>query len=328
MPSSRPWSRSRLPTSDPVPTLCVTLHPSFDRVLSGDCLRPNDSIRTRLVMEYCGGKGNNAARALARLGVDVTATGFQGGLHGQIATNQLAAEGVTTRFVICDQPTRISTMLHEEDTGFTYAIYEPGQRVSNQELKELMDLFEQLVSSHECVLLCGSAQTATLQAAFSEMISMAQAHGIPSLLDSSGEALKLGVSAKPYLVKVNQRELEAVLEKPLANQRDQIDALSDLCRTGIHISAMSIGEQGLIATDGREVWHGALEMQDVINTVGCGDSTLAGMAYALTQKAELPDIVRWGTACGAANTRYAGAGFITTELVNTLFPLVQLEKLA
>jgi len=296
-------------------------------VLSGGRLRPNDIMRTRLVMEYAGGKGNNAARALAHMGVAVTATGFQGGQSGQLCIRQLASEGMATRFVHCDCATRISTMLHEEETGCTYGIYEPGQQVTAAELQELYVLFEQLIASHEIVLLCGSGQTDALARAFFEMTCTATAQGVPVLLDSSGEALRLGISARPYLVKVNQHELEAFWGTPLDTAADRLDALRALCRQGIQISALTLGREGLIVTDGVEAWWGLLEIEAVINTVGCGDSALAGMAYAIGRQAGLVDVARWGLACGAANTLQFGAGFIDRETVRQLFPLIQLTRL-
>jgi 1-phosphofructokinase family hexose kinase len=279
-------------------------------------------------LEYCGGKGNNAARALSRLGVAVTATGFQGGYTGEIASNQLALEGVATEFVTCAHPTRISTMLHEQDTGLTYAIYEPGQPASEEEIRELLRLFRKLVSRHEIVLFCGSAQTESLQPVFPGMISIARQEGLLTMLDSSGKALRRGISAGPYLVKVNREELQSVLGVPMDSGPARLEALKDLCQGGITIAAMTLGEDGLIATDGEQAWQGGIPIQDVINTVGCGDSTLAGMAFALNREAELADIVRWGTAFGSANTQVHGAGFISPEIVNELFDQVELKRLA
>ena len=159
-----------------MPVLTVTLHPSVDRVLRGDRLRPNDTIRTIIEMEYCGGKGNNAARALVRLGESATAIGFQGGYTGDFATQQLASEGVTTAFIKCQKPTRISNILHEEETGCTYAIYEPGQTVTASEIDYLHKRFINLVEKHDLVLFCGSAQTKLLTPVFGELIHYANHH--------------------------------------------------------------------------------------------------------------------------------------------------------
>ncbi|HEY60731.1 MAG TPA: 1-phosphofructokinase family hexose kinase [Anaerolineae bacterium] len=307
--------------------LTVTLHPALDRVLRGDRLRPNGTMRTKIEMEYCGGKGNNVARALVRLGQSATAIGFQGGYTGDFATQQLASEGVTTAFINCQKPTRISNLLHEDETGYTYAIYEPGQTVTADEIDCLRKRFEDLVRAHDLILFCGSAQTKLLAPVFGELIQQANHYGIPTLLDSSGEALKLGVIAKPYLVKVNNHELTELFDIPLNNLEDQIKALNELCEKGIQIAAMTLGEKGMIATDGSQVLRGLLPLKKVINTVGCGDSTLAGVAYAILNHPSLPEIIRWGVACGAANTQTSGAGFITMSIVESYLSKVSIVSL-
>lgn len=311
-----------------MPILTVTLHPSLDRVLRGERLRPNDQMRTQVVLEYAGGKGNNAARALARAGMQVTATGFQGGFSGRIAASKLVAEGVATRFVACQQPTRISTILHEEATGQTYAIYEPGQQVTGDEVETLLDRYRKLVRTHRQVLLCGSAQSHQLQDVFARMIAIAGQNGAQSLLDCSGEALRLGIAARPFLVKVNRQELEEALGWPMDSTGRQVEAMRALCRQGIEIAAITLGSEGLLVANGKETWQGTLAMPVVLNTVGCGDAVLAGLTCALARGASLEEMVRWGTAFGAANTQSYGSGFLDAELLETLRPQVKVERLA
>ena len=85
---------------------------------------------------YAGGKGNNVARALdKRLGAPVVATGFQGGYTGSMMEQSLKAEGVATDFVASELPTRTSTLIQEQETGHTFAVYEPGQVVEQQEIE-------------------------------------------------------------------------------------------------------------------------------------------------------------------------------------------------
>jgi len=306
--------------------LTVTLHPAVDVVLRGPRLRPDDAMRTNVELKICGGKGNNAARALARLGVAVTATGYQGGYSGEFAASQLASEGVTTAFVPCSRPTRTSTIVHEEETGLTYAIYEPGQWVDEDEVQALTDCFEHLLASHRLVLLCGSGQTDILAPLYARFIEIARRSGVRCLLDSSGPALTLGIQARPYLVKSNMEELSGYLRRDLVTLADQSEAISALCKTGIQIAAVSDGANGLLATNGTESWRGIIRLEHVVNIVGCGDALLAGMARAVLDGLPLPEIVRWGVACGAANTQVEGAGRIDRSTVERLLPDVQLEK--
>ncbi len=306
--------------------LTVTLHPALDKVLVLSKLAPNGINRTRVAMLYGGGKGNNVARALVRMGVRAITTGFQGGYIGEYATEKLANEGIETAFVICKEPTRTSTLVQEEETGNTYALYEPGQTNNEEEIEELIIKFESLLKRVSLCLLCGSGQTPLLAPVYSRMINLARQAGVRCLIDSSGEALAQGIDAKPTMVKINELELSEYLKRPLDNYESQVQAILELQAKGIEYVALSRGKEGMIATDGREIWDAQLSMDHVINVVGCGDSLLAGVAMALLQNEPLMELVRWGVTCGTANTQVRGAGYIDLEMVKPLLPRVRLQK--
>lgn len=308
--------------------LTVTLHPSVDKVLSIERLRPNDAARSTVAMTYCGGKGNNVARALRRLDCAVTAIGFQGGASGAFAAEQLRSEGVQTAFTPCSAPTRVSTIVHERQTGDTYAIYEPGQAVTEDEVRALEGQFAALLAEHAICVLCGSGQSEALSALFGRLVARARVAGVRCMLDSSGEALACGVAAVPYLVKVNLGELADYLRRPLDSEAVQVDALRGLCAQGVGIAAVSRGPDGLLLTDGQAVWQAAYRAASVVNVVGCGDSLLAGMIKAAVAGMPLCDVARWGVACGAANTQAMGAGNIAPETVSQILEAVAVTQLA
>jgi tagatose 6-phosphate kinase len=320
-------SEKGVPVRPQLLVLSVTLHPSIDKRLCIDRLHPDGISRAATETLYGGGKGNNAARALVRLGQPVIATGFQGSYSGSFITERLAGEGIQTSFVTCHQPTRTSTLIYERDSGKTFAIYEPGQQVDAEELESLFSVYSKLLEKASVVLLCGSGQSELLAGVYSRMIRMAQEQGLRCLLDSSGEALAQGIEALPYLVKINRQELEAWVGRPLTRLNDQIKTLRRMQDKGIPIAALSLGAEGMLAVDGQQVWEGKLPMENVVNVVGCGDSTLAGMAYAILNELPTEGIVRWGVACGAANTQTYGAGFIEKETVEALLDRVQINFL-
>lgn len=307
--------------------VCVTLHPAIDKVLRIDSLRPNQSVRAKIEMTYGGGKGNNVARTLTRMGVATIATGFQGGYSGEFISGTLAEEGIGIDYTICEQPTRTSLILHEVETQRTYAIYEPGQEVTADEAARLMAKLQSLLKPGDLCLLCGSGQTPVTAPLFAESIRIAREKDVRCVIDSSGDALARGIAEKPYMVKVNQSELSYYLARPLDTLEARVESLHSLHEQGIELVALTLGEEGMLATNGQETLKGELAMEKVINVVGCGDSMLAGMAKAMAADLPLTEIVRWGLACGAANTQVNGAGFIDRDLVQTLLPKVIIVKL-
>lgn len=308
--------------------LTVTLHPAVDKVVRTNRLIPNEISRVKIEMVYGGGKGNNVARALVHLGVPVIASGYQGGYTGAYVTQSLSEEGIRTEFVICEGVTRTSTLIQEDETGYTYAVYEPGQEVNEEEVEALVDRFKKLLDKVSLVLLCGSGQTELLASVYARMIEIARQRGVRCLLDSSGGALEKGIEALPYMVKVNEHELSGYFGRKLADRNSQVKALLELQARGIPLAAISRGPEGMIATDGKEVWEAKVAVDRVVNVVGCGDSLLAGIAKALSENGDLKEIVRWGVSCGTANTQVRGAGFIEMETVQALLPRVQLQQLA
>jgi len=308
--------------------LTVTLHPAIDKAVRTARLVPDEISRVKIEMVYAGGKGNNAARALAHLGVDVLATGYQSGYTGDFATQSLEAEGVKTSFVKCTGVTRTSTLVQEDETGHTFAIYEPGQEVLPAEADDLLRHYESLLGSVSVVMLCGSGQTEVLAPVYGEMIKIGHRHGVKCLLDSSGGALLHGIAARPALVKVNKHELGDYLKRSLPDRDAQLQALLEVQALGIDIVAISRGPDGMIATDGKEAWEAWVGVERVVNVVGCGDSALAGMATALERGGGLKEIVSWGVACGTANTQVRGAGFLDKDTVQALFERMQVRPVA
>lgn len=307
--------------------LTVTIHPALDKIIRLPRLRPNDAVRAQIETIYGGGKGNNAARALTRIGVPVTATGYQGGYTGELLIKQFAEEGVHTDFVICRAPTRTSIMIVEEETGQTYAIYEPGQMVEPDELEKFRNHFNYLLDNTSLVLFCGSGQTPELAALHFELIQTAENRGVRCGLDSSSSALREGVKAKPHFLKVNREELAELVGRSLATRDDQVNAMLDMHKSGIELVALSRGREGLLVTDGKTCLEGTLIMDNVVNVMGCGDSLLAGMASAMVENGNLESITRKGVACGAANTQVIGAGFLDLVLVNQLEAQVDLRQI-
>jgi 1-phosphofructokinase family hexose kinase len=307
--------------------LTVTVHPALDKIIRLPRLKAAEAVRARIEMLYAGGKGNNVARALNRLGVPVIASGFQGGFTGEFVIEQMKSEGIRTDFFICRSPTRTSLMIIEEETGNQYAIYEPGQVVEENEIHQFRVHFLGLLSKCNLVLFCGSGQTSELANLFFDLILEAAKQGVRCGLDSSGIALREGVKAKPYLVKINCEELSELVQKPLSNRDSQIEAMMQLSQQGISLVALSRGGEGLLITDGNTCLEGKLRMENVVNFMGCGDSLLAGMASAILDGENLEMITRRGVACGAANTKAIGAGFIDIKLVKELEPKVNIHQI-
>lgn len=307
--------------------LAVTLHPAVDKFVRTDRVVPDGIARVEVVSIYAGGKGNNVARTLVRLGESVETLSFNGGFTGAQIVDSLEKEGVTCPWVKCEAAIRISTLVHETETGQTYALYEPGQRVSEEEAQKMLDKFVSLIDSDSIVMLCGSGQCPNLVDMYGKMVEETRKVGARCLVDSSSPALNYAIDATPYLVKANEHEIGEYFQETLDTREKQVAALKSLMNKGISIAAMTLGPDGMIVTDGKECFHAVLKMSEVRNVVGCGDALLAGIAKAIGNNLSLEEITRWGVTVGTANTQADGAGFVDFNLVKELLPQVSMTKI-
>ena len=307
--------------------LTVTLHPAVDRILQIEKFQPSDPMHGGVLLEYPAGKGINAARALHRLGVSVLATGFLGKQRFDALATAIRNEGMDASFLPCEALTRTTTIIQEISTGKQFIITEPRQVVTEQEVKLLLQHSDRLMENVDLCLLCGAGEGASLHDAYAKLVALATQKGVHCLLDSSGPSLKEGLLAKPHGVKVNREELSMLAGNMLVNQEEQAAFLQKMVESGIGFAAMSDQAKGMLAEDGNETWAGRLNVDPVINTIGCGDAMLAGMAKAVLEKLPLQEIVRWGVACGTANTQQLGAGFIEISMVQSFLSRVAVNRI-
>lgn len=308
--------------------LTVTLHPAVDRIIRTTRLLLGEPIPSQLIKVYAAGKGINAARSLHRLGVSVLAIGFQGGSNGDFSIESLKNEGISSHFIQCKASTRLTMIIHEEISGKRFVVYEPRQVVSKIESADLLDYFDQVVGEFELCLLCGAGEGPQLETMYQEMIKQAKKQHVPCMLDSSGLSLLNGIKAKPNFVKINLDELAGFVKRKICTLEDQREALKTIIENGVNYAAVSNQAKGLLATDGKQSWVGKFVPRKVINTIGCGDAMFAGMANAALHSLPLPEIVRGGVACGAANTQNIGAGFITQDTIRDFHQRVDIHQLA
>ena len=206
--------------------LTVTLNTALDITYRVRSLRPHTSHRVTEVVERPGGKGLNVARVLAALGHEVTVTGFTGGATGRTVQDALTAvPGVVDALVPVTGATRRTIAVVDERSGDTTQLNEPGPTVTVAEWSAFQEAYEDLVPSVSAVALCGSLPPGVPVGAYAALIRTAKAAGVPVLLDTSGEALRRGVAARPDIVKPNADELAE-----LTGSHDALRAIQDTRR--------------------------------------------------------------------------------------------------
>jgi fructose-1-phosphate kinase PfkB-like protein len=157
-----------------------------------------------------------------------------------------------------------------------------------------------------------------------ELLALAEASGLPALLDSSGEGLRQGVLAAPHIVKINRAEAEALLGRRLATPDDQVAALDALRKWGSAWAVLTLGEQGALFAAGERRWSARPPAVKAINPIGSGDAMTAGLMAGLVRGLSAEECFRLGMAAAAANTLTWDACRFDAAAVAAMVPRVEL----
>ncbi|WNM36042.1 1-phosphofructokinase family hexose kinase [Streptomyces sp. Li-HN-5-11] len=284
--------------------LTVTLNTALDITCRVPSLRPHTSHRVSHVTERPGGKGLNVARVLAALGHDVTVTGFAGGTTGREVRDRLAdTPGLVDALVPVAGRTRRTTAVVDERTGDTTLFNEPGPDIAAAEWSAFQDVYEDLLGSVSAVALCGSLPPGLPVGAYAGLVRTARAANVPVLLDTSGEALRRAVAARPDIIKPNADELAE-----LTGSHEPLRATQDARRRGARSVVASLGAQGLLAHTPEGHWRATPPSPAHGNPAGAGDSAVAGLLSGLVENLPWPDRLARATALATATVLAPAAG--------------------
>lgn len=278
----------------------VTLNPTLDitYLLEGFSFeRPLQAIGAQ---KSPGGKGINVSRALRGMGDDSVAIGLIGGFTGQEVRALLLHEGLDLRFIEIANETRTNVVLLGRDDGRELVIRSAGPAVSAEESGEFIDLIFDVVQPPGYLVLSGSIPPGIRDDVYADLISQGKARGMKTVLDSDGKALEEGVKAGPDLIKPNREEMERLAGRELADRDDVVSFAREVVAGGVEAVAVSLGRRGALMVDSRGAWLGEVPPIDNEDTVGAGDSMVAGLLMGLSRSLPLQEAFRMGLACGVS----------------------------
>jgi fructose-1-phosphate kinase PfkB-like protein len=178
-------------------------------------------------------------------------------------------------------------------------------------------------------VISGSLPSGLTPDFYVSLIESAQIANARVFVDTSGDALRDGLKANPELIKVNRAEAEALLGRALTSNQEVAIAAREIIQGGAKSAAITLAKDGLVWVERRDrpAWMARPPGTDVVSTVGCGDATLAGFAYAAIQGIGGEGAIRLAAACGAANCAASAPGRINNAHVRALLPQIEVRKL-
>lgn len=305
----------------------VTLNVAIDKLYIVEDYKPYEVMRVKECTSTPGGKGLNVTKVAKLLGQEVTATGFVGGHAGEWVLEALDAEGIRHDFVKVKNETRTCINIKDLSTGKHTEFLEPGAPLSKEQEEAFLKLFETVIADSQVVTISGSIPQGISKDIYCKLINSCKAKGKRVLVDTSGELLASVIESAPTLIKPNIDELKAITNKSLETIEEIIATAKVIKEKGIELVAISLGKEGVLVISDEGVYQGIPPQIEAINTVGCGDSMIAGFAVGLSRNDSIADMIRMAVAVSAANALTQATGYFKEEDYHTLLNRVMIKKL-
>lgn len=298
--------------------LCLAITPCLQRTLVFPRLALGAVNRARSRTLSAGGKSVNVARTLKALGHQPLVLGFSGGDTGTTLTALLQRADMRVEFVATSEPTRTCTTLINEANGVVTELVEEAPCPTPAEWQTFNDKWSALLPRCTLVIAAGALPPGAAQDTYARLAVHTASTGRAFLLDAKGPALEQALAHAPLLVKLNRLELSTVTKEPLHTTASVIAAAQALALRGAQWVLVTQGPEPAWLVNGTQVWGYRPPVVRALNPVGSGDATTGGIAAALLGGRTLPEAVRWGIACGAANATTLTAGEVPSALTEQL----------
>ncbi len=273
----------------------ITLNPAIDHFINVEQLALTKTNYAENDYIVFGGKAINVAHVLTNLDQECRLITTTDSFYNNFITTSL--QGIDHHLIPIEQ-VRINTKINVD--GEITEINSRGQSIASVYTK-FKEYVEAEVKAGDYVLMAGNPHPADYQF----MIDLCRQIKVLTnnlIIDSSKLSLKDVEAIKPLLIKPNDEEIETLLAKPMTNIKDLLTAAAEISRLGAEKLAITLGANGSIYYEGGQAWQVEPIKGAVVNTVGAGDSFVAGLIYGLANKASVISTLKSATACASATT--------------------------
>ena len=308
--------------------LTVTMNPSVDISYPLEKFNLDTVNRVSKVSKTPGGKGLNVTRVLKQLDDKVIATGFIGGGLGIDIQKKLTEKEIEHKFFEISGETRnCIAILHE---GMQSEILESGPSVTSSESEDFLKHFEELVKEVKLISISGSFPSGMEDDYYARMIEICSKYEKPVVLDCSGKALLevLKHEYKPKVIKPNTEELSQLIGKEVSKDIGELkETLKNELFDGIEWIIVSLGADGSFAKHNDKFYKVNIPRIEVVNPVGSGDSTVAGITSAIYENASDENLLKKANTLGMLNAMEKLTGFVNLENYDKLFNEVEILEI-
>ncbi|MFV0426742.1 MAG: 1-phosphofructokinase family hexose kinase [Beutenbergiaceae bacterium] len=275
----------------------LTASPAVDWTVTVDSFALDVVNRATHSVREASGKGLNVSWALHRAGIETTAVFPGGGDTGRFFCDTLSTARMPFRHIPTEQEVRTNISLLSP--GHATKINEPGMPLARHHVDQLTRAVEDAATSASAVVICGSLPPG-MDPGYPGSLVLRLRERVPVVVDTSGHPLELALPAGPALIKPNVHELAELVQREIRTLADAVDAARDAITRGAQAVLASLGADGALYVDEREVLLGRARNIPFANSVGAGDALLAGfVARQVSPRERLHNAVLWASSAVA-----------------------------
>ena len=274
----------------------LTLNPSIDYVLRIEQFDDGQTIRSKSEEKYPGGKGIMVSKLLKNLGAKSINIGFLGGFTGEFIKNKLEKLGIDEEFTKISDDSRINVKLkYDTETE----INAQGPQIKEEEIEDFLNYLDDL-EEDDFVIISGSIPKSLGDDFYRVIVNLLEMNNVRFALDTSGKKLFKLSSYKPFLVKPNKDELSEIFEDKIDSDEKIAKYARKLIDQGAENVIVSLGKDGSMFVDNNIAYKAKPIEGKLINSVGSGDSMVAGYIYGYMKGLSKIDSYKLAIACGSA----------------------------
>ena len=302
----------------------VCMNPCFDKTAETDQVNVGDVTRLKNVRVDVGGKGINVAIVLSRLNEAARCVGCLGEDNADHFLRMIAKENVLFDYLRVPGEVRTNLKLLDNGKNVVSEFNEPGITLSEEQITSFLDLLGQKSADSQYVVMSGRLPMGCPDNTYQRCMEALE--GKKCILDASGDSLLHGIKARPYLIKPNLPEMQALMHKELRTLREIRDAALFLISYGAQNVVVSMGKVGAVLVNERKTLFAPSVRVEAKSTVGAGDAMIGGMLTGLMRGANLTEAFRFGIAAGAASVMTDGTQLVRKADFDVLLPKVTVQE--
>ncbi len=295
----------------------ITLNPAIDRLIEVRDFAVGRHQMGRRIDVYPAGKGIRLSRVLARLGTRSIATGFVGDRELDLFESFLSAPAAgraVSQMLRVNQPTRENVTIVDPINDRSTYVREEGFQITPKDLERIQGKIGLMARDEAILCFCGSIPPGLSVEVFREMVQRAIHAGARVLLDTFGEPLEATRDLPVWMIRMNRTTAAQVAGHPITTRDEALEMTRFLARKGA-MAAVTVGAEGAALTVPGLAWVGHVGIHPglVINTVGCGESFVAGLLHEWRRSGDWASAFREGLTVATVNATTVRSGEIDAE---------------